>query len=103
MSEHLIKVAQDNCDYFNENNSAIDRCFSELFSVIIEVVAKADLDVEQIKAFAPLYDFDEKTPGNGYRSFVFVYDSALEKTLQLSKEIKVKRGSIFFRSRHYRK
>lgn len=103
MLRDLLKVAKENFDHFSANESAAGLRFRAIFKEIVEVVTKDEPVVEQIKTFAPSYDFDESSPGNGYRGFVFVYDAAVAKTLQLSVDIQTKRESFFFRSKFYEK
>lgn len=47
------------------------------------------------------YDFDEQTPGNGYRSFVVVVDASLEHAVQLCRHISLSRDSFIFRKGFY--
>lgn len=47
------------------------------------------------------YDFDEQTPGNGYRSFVAVVDASMEHAVQLCRQINVSKQSLLFRKGFY--
>jgi hypothetical protein len=98
MANVLVEVAEENFDYFKARNKVSDHNFSESFQNIIDVVTQAEPIVEQIKAFAPQYDFDKISPANGYRGFALVYDLAVEKTLKISQTIRAKRESCFFKS-----
>lgn len=103
MSADLVKVAKDNFDYFNASGSNCNKSFSEKFRKIIEVVTQAEPIVEQVRAFAPVYDFDQLSPYNGYRGLVYIFEVAVSKTLNLNEKIQSKRESFWFRTSSYRK
>lgn len=64
---------------------------------------KCDEKIVEIESFAGDYDFDHDTPGNGYRSFVDVFNSAIKKTLKLCEQLITNRGKILFRADYYAK
>lgn len=59
--------------------------------------------IEKIDNFAHEYDFDKETVGNGYRSFVDIFDSAVERALKIGKKLIVDREKYFFRASSYSK
>lgn len=105
MSSELVQVAHDNLEYFKKakfkNRTYHEFC--KLFESLIKTVAKIHLLINNIKSFAPDYDLDKMSPGNGYRSFIDVYESAVDRTLKLCFRVKESRESIFFRKTHYEK
>lgn len=103
MSQELIFYAQNNLGYFKELESGSYGTLVKIFQSIIEIVAKSEEIVSKIKSFAPKYDFDDKSPGNGYRSFDFMYTKAVKKTTKLCQTVQAKRESFFFRKSFYEK
>lgn len=101
LSLKLIKVADDNLEFFKNDKNG--KRFFEIFRSLIDVLAQIVPVVKEIESFASVYDFDESTPGNGYRSFVYLFESAVEKSLQICDHVKSKRESILFRKSHNEK
>ncbi|XP_005185270.2 hormone-sensitive lipase [Musca domestica] len=66
-----------------------------------DFIIMADNLVRQVQSFASTYDFDENTPGNGYRSFISVVDSCIEYGLGICKNLSVARSTMFFRKKTY--
>lgn len=48
-----------------------------------------------------LYDFDDQTPGNGYRSFVIIAQISIKHALQLCNYVAVNKDFIIFRKGLY--
>lgn len=99
--QELISACLNNADYFSTDNSDIGSRFFESFKKIIDLVKSSCVVVNEIEKFAVLYDFDESTPGSGYRSFVYNHESALLHTLKLCRYIIENRESWFFRKYEY--
>lgn len=59
--------------------------------------------VVEIESFASDYDFDNETPGNGYRSFIDVFKSAVKKTTKICNQLIKNREKILFREIYYTK
>lgn len=60
------------------------------------LISKCTPLFEEIRKFAPDFDFDEKTPANGYRSFVDIFDIALLKTTGVLEKLQSIRKKMFF-------
>lgn len=60
-------------------------------------------NVEEITTFVDEYDLDKDTPANGYRSFIDVWKSAIEKSTKVCENLYKTRNSIFFWESFYRK
>lgn len=99
----LREVCEDNAKYYeSEDNECGQRYHGALTGIIdhIEVARKLTTDV---LSFAHEYDFDEFTPGNGYRSFVKCTRLCVEHCLRVSKHIAQNRTFIWFRKNMYMK
>lgn len=103
MSANLVEISFDNLEFFKKGRRKNYQKFCEIIETLIKTVAKIHLIVKEIEGFAPNYDFDKMSPGNGYRSFVDVCDSAIKYSMNISVNIKNSRESIFFRESFYEK
>lgn len=97
----LINVVNDNLEFFKNDKSG--QIFCESFRSLLEIVTQIIPIIENIESFASEYDFDEKTPGNGYRSFVYLVESAVRRVLKICEHVRNKRENIFFRKTHNEK
>ncbi|XP_055855094.1 hormone-sensitive lipase [Episyrphus balteatus] len=59
--------------------------------------------VGKIRIFMHEYDFDEHTPGNGYRSFVTVTSACIDYGLKILQNLTATRSTMFFRKKFYMK
>lgn len=59
--------------------------------------------VGKIRVFMHEYDFDEHTPGNGYRSFVNVTGACIEYGVKILENLTATRSTMFFRKKFYMK
>lgn len=103
LTDELLVTASNNISFFSKVNTANGQSFCRLFESLIECVDKIKPLLKEIEGFAADYDFDEKSPGNGYRSFVYICDLAVKRTLKLTVEVETKCENIFFRSSYYEK
>lgn len=105
MSSELVHIALDNLEFFKKAKAKNKKFheFCKLFEALIKTMAQIQLLVKNIEGFASDYDFDKMSPGNGYRSFIDVYDSAVKRTMKLCIRVKENRESIFFRKTFYEK
>lgn len=97
--EELMRSIDNNIEYFDKVNKN-ERLASILFELKHSVETCA-LSVEEIEKFAPEYDFDERTSGNGYRSFVNIFESAVRKTSKVCRRLISNRRKILFRVDNY--
>lgn len=102
MIGELLKVALDNYEFYKKEK-VDELILRQNFQAISELIQELIGVLDEIKGFAGEYDLDEKTPGNGYWSFVFILDSAVECILKISKHVQKKRKNIFFRKSFYEK
>lgn len=97
----LLSACRNNADYFSHDNSDGRSGFDGIFRKLSERVESSVITVRKIEGFAGLYDFDEKSPGNGYWSFVFIYEAALIHARRVCVDVIDKRDSWFFRRNVY--
>lgn len=96
-----INVLQDLCinnaEYFATDSSENGQRLYISFMCIRDTIASISPKITHITREAPHFDFDENTPGNGYRSFLSVLSSAVNYAIQLNKKVCLKRETTFFR------
>lgn len=97
----LIVVAADNLEFYKIDKNG--KRFCEISESLLNVLKEIVPIVIEIESFASVYDFDELTSGNGYRSYVYLVNSAMQRTLQICEHVKNSRESIFFRKTHNEK
>lgn len=97
----LIQVIDKNFDYFYEAKKFNALKFK--LKKLKKSLENCDAQIVQIESFASDYDFDHETPGNGYRSYVDVYNSAIKKSLKLCEQLITSREKILFRADYYAK
>ena len=101
MKNHdLVEIALENVEFFNKNEN---QKFCQTFQVIVNTIENLQVIVNEIESFAVDYDFSEASPGNGYRSFVYVYETAVKRAKDICILIQKNRGSILFRKIFYEK
>lgn len=97
----LITAIDNNIDYFDKTEK-----FQTLKTNLLNLknsFGKCAKSVAIIEGFAHEYDFDDETSGNGYRSFVNIFESADKKTTKISKRLITNRSSFLFRADNYAK
>lgn len=97
MSDHLINLCNNNREYFSKDKSENGIKLHASLSKIVELLGKFPPLAKEIQSFAGDYDFDENTPGNGYRSFLFIFNAAIKYTENACKYIAENRGKFLFR------
>jgi Hormone-sensitive lipase (HSL) N-terminus len=102
-ASELIKLCAKNAEFYKHDKSFIGTRMCSAFDKLSESLEKSVLVSRKIDSFAQIYDFDAKTPGNGYRSFLHIYDSALDYALKTTQYINDNRGSLLFRKSSYLK
>uniref|UniRef100_A0A7E4VSK6 Hormone-sensitive lipase n=1 Tax=Panagrellus redivivus TaxID=6233 RepID=A0A7E4VSK6_PANRE len=98
----LKQLATDNKLHFNSANSSsygtrIAECCSE-----IEISSDVLQDlVKQMNAVCHKCDYDENTPGNGFRSLICVCDMAALQLISILRFVTDNRTTMMFRISHY--
>lgn len=90
-------LCSNNAEYFckdtTENGQRLYLSFMSMKDDIDLVLPLRD----SIESVVHQYDYDEATPGNGYRSFLKILDSAIVHGIQVNKKVCLKRDSVLFR------
>ncbi|XP_061376846.1 hormone-sensitive lipase isoform X5 [Danaus plexippus] len=101
MYEALKESCQNNASYFQPDDSENGQRLYQGFMTLIDHIDTVWPLVDHVRKVAPLYDFDAKSPGNGYRSFVSVVDSCVLNGLKLSRQVCTGRDALLFRKGYF--
>ncbi|CAH0727126.1 unnamed protein product, partial [Brenthis ino] len=101
MYEALKDSCQNNATYFQPDDSENGQRLYQGFMTLIDHIDTVWPLVDHVRKVAPLYDFDIKSPGNGYRSFVSVVDSCVLHGLKLSRQVCTGRDALLFRKGYF--
>lgn len=99
--DELIELCQDNRQHFESDGSELGQRFYEQFECILNNIATARQFVTEFNGFAHEYDFDDRTPGNGYRSWMKAMHSAIEYCIRICSYIAKNRRYLLFRKSVY--
>ena len=101
MIDGLVEICLNNCKYFECDETEAGQRFLCAFRNIIHYAETARESAVDLGTFMHEYDFDESTPGNGYRSMGNVMNACLNHTVKISKYIAQNRGHLLFRKTTY--
>lgn len=101
--EALKSIICNNIDYYKSDESPNGLKLHGAFLGIIDHLDEARPLTQEVESFCSQYDFDKATPGNGYRSFLKIYDMAINHTFKIVKCIMENRASLLFRKANYTK
>ncbi|CAG4953093.1 unnamed protein product [Colias eurytheme] len=101
MYEALKDSCQNNAQYFQPDESENGQRLYQGFMTLIDHIETVWPLVDRVRKVAPTYDFDAKSPGNGYRSFVSVVDSCILHGLKLSRQVCTGRDALLFRKGYF--
>lgn len=101
--EALKSIICNNIDYFKSDESINGLKLHGAFLGIIDQLEEARPLIQEIELFCKLYDYDEATPGNGYRSFIKVFECAINHTMRIVKYVTESRSGLLFRKSTYTK
>lgn len=101
--EALKSIICNNIDYYGTDKSTAGLKLHSAFSSIIDQLEEARPLIQEIELFCKAYDYDEITPGNGYRSFIKVFNCAINHTSRIVKYITENRSGLLFRKSAYTK
>lgn len=99
----LAEICENNCKYFESDESEAGQRFFYAFRNILDHAPIARTNVTDVASFMHEYDFDESTPANGYRSIFKVMQACINHTTKISKYIAQNRGHLLFRKTTYMK
>lgn len=99
----LIKLCTNNGEFYKQDKTITGSRMTAAFEKLHDYLNKAVPVTRNIDSFAHTYDYDESTPGNGFRSFIFIFEAALDYSLKTCQYINDNRGSLLFRKSVYLK
>jgi len=100
-SESVRLAAIENAKFFEKEESSSGHALFKGFQLLAEHCLRVEPLLEKIRLEAPKYDLDAVTPGNGYRSFLIVFDYYFQHCLKLCRTVKAQRNGIFFHLRRW--
>lgn len=101
MYQAVRDLSLNNAEYFQSDDSENGQRLRAALIALVDHVIIATPLVEHVRKVAPQYDFDAKTPANGYRSFVAVVDVSILHCVKLNRQIIDSRDSFLFRKGHF--
>lgn len=99
----LIKLCMSNVEFYKQDQTVTGSRMTAAFEKLHDYLVKAVPVTRVIDSFAHIYDYDESTPGNGFRSFMFIFEAALDYSVKTCQYINENRGSLLFRKSVYLK
>ncbi|CAJ0953908.1 unnamed protein product, partial [Mesorhabditis belari] len=101
----LYKLANDNEEYFTKfpTTAKYGQRIVEACIDVQQTTPKLKELVMKLQEIAPRFDYDEKVPGNGFRSLVCICDTVVLHLISLLRVCSEMRGSLMFRLSHYTK
>lgn len=99
----LLELCSKNAKIFaNDQSENGQRLNLSILSIIDNIEITWPI-YKRLKNVVARYDYDENTPGNGYRSFLNIFEKVLEAALELNENISAKSDSVLFRKCFYTK
>lgn len=97
----LCDICKNNIEFYkNDETSKGQRLYGAFVGIIDHIESLKPL-VSSIREIAHECDLDEETPGNGYRSFLYVTDCAIKHGIKLCRYVMENRNSLLFRKGIY--
>ncbi|EDV98300.1 hormone-sensitive lipase [Drosophila grimshawi] len=97
--QKLYADCQDHAAYFAKDHTEHGQRLHAAHIAWQDFIVLANRLVLQIEAFAHEYDFDEATPGNGYRSFIYVTNACISHGRGICQQLLATRATLFFRKK----
>uniref|UniRef100_A0A8C8RZB4 Hormone-sensitive lipase n=1 Tax=Pelusios castaneus TaxID=367368 RepID=A0A8C8RZB4_9SAUR len=96
----LQALAEDNVAFFRQSATETGRRFVAAFTAIREHARCMEPALRHFASICHIFDLDEATPANGYRSLAQTARCCLAHVLHKSRYVAANRRSIFFRTGH---
>ena len=96
MSQIVFAAAAENANFFLKDNSKSGRALCFGFQQLASQCQEVTPLLEKIKQEAPNFDLDVETPGNGYRSFIIIFEALFKRCSLLCELVKKERGQVVF-------
>jgi len=98
--ESVKSLIDNNIDFLKSDESSSLK-LHDAFLGITNQLNEARILYEEIESFCKTYDVDENIQANGYRSFLKIFDSAINHVFKTLKYYTENRSKLFFRRNHY--
>ncbi|XP_029176344.1 hormone-sensitive lipase-like [Nylanderia fulva] len=99
----LRKLCNVSVEYFTSHRHKNSDRIKAALLVILQQLDELQPIYDEIVKFAPCFDFDETTPGNGYRSFLLMIDKSIVHSEQVCQKMYRQKDSLLFRESHHTK
>ncbi|NXX46592.1 LIPS lipase, partial [Tricholaema leucomelas] len=96
----LAALADDNVSFFGRSGTESGRRFAAAFAALREHGRRLEPALRHFALLCHLFDLDESTPGNGYRSLLQTARCCLAHAVHRSRYVAANRRSLFFRAGH---
>lgn len=101
--DELKELCRNNVEFYCDDETSKGQRLYGAFVGLIDHIDTVKLLILDINEFVDEFDFEKKTPGNGYRSFIYVTDCAIKHGIKLSRYVVENRSSLLFRKGIYMK
>ncbi|XP_029176353.1 hormone-sensitive lipase-like isoform X2 [Nylanderia fulva] len=99
----LRNLCNVSVEYFTSHRHKNSDRIKAALLVILQQLDELQPIYNEIVKFAPCFDFDETTPGNGYRSFLLMIDKSIVHSEQVCQKMYRQKDSLLFRESHHTK
>lgn len=99
----LRDMCRANVEYFTSHQDENSVRIKAALLAILEHLDQLQPLYREIAKVAPHFDFDEETPGNGYRSFLLLIDRCIMHSGQICRKMYYQKDSMLFRKSYYMK
>ncbi|KAJ7303994.1 hypothetical protein JRQ81_011511 [Phrynocephalus forsythii] len=96
----LHMLAEDNTNFFRDSTTEMGQRFLAAFTTIREHARCLEPVLNHFATIYHIFDLDEHTPANGYRSLAQTVRCCLAHIVHKSRYVAANRRSIFFRTSH---
>ena len=96
MNQQVYAAALENSLYFQDQRTKSGEALHSGFAQLAKQCQTVAPLLERIRQEAPKYDLDSKTPANGYRSFLTIYDNLFKRCIDLCETVSCERQRMVF-------
>ncbi|XP_076246671.1 hormone-sensitive lipase [Calliopsis andreniformis] len=97
----LRELCQANAEFFMAHQDENGVRIRAALLAILDQLEQLQPLYKEISRIAPLFDLDEQTPGNGFRSFLVLIDKCIVHSRSVCHQIYCQKDSIFFRKSYH--
>lgn len=95
-SQSLFAAASENAKYFMNDPTPAGKALHGHFKLLASQCQQASPLLERIRKETPKYDLDAATPGNGYRSFLTIFEALFNRCGALCETVQRDRNKMVF-------